>query len=596
MIRNIGVIVLVLILNLLPCYGAEETFRSLEYGFSIDYPKELKVIAYDIDPVLGMDEPVLDTYISNTMDVLVGVMERNNRALDDFLLMAQSKYEDENNITYLGFGEIEINGSRALYMDSLVDIEDGLRVRDIFIESEDKVYMISCRAMDSKFKRINQTYFQKMIMSFRTWPIDDTVQENLPGFPVIVGDAIWSSPALADINGDGKKEAIFGTNKGNIHAISPEGQDIAGFPILLNDVVRSSPAIGDLDGDEGTEIAVGCGDGMLYAFDGDGSMLSGFPRKTAGTITSSPAIGDIDGDERPEIIVGSSDGGIYAWHSDGSNVCGFPLLTDGMVYSSPALGDLNHDGIKEICIGSYYVCKGLSQCLEEYEYGGSGGKVYSLDGNGSLLAGFPKSLSETDNIGFSSPVLCDMDLDGNLEVVIAGSYAVYVKTSDESLDDYRGFPRKVEGSFGDSFPAVADLDNDGKPEIVAGSEDGKLHVWLWNGREMAGFPIQTGGWIRFVTLGDIDGDGNQEILGGSSDNRVHAWRLDGTEVEGFPKVALDDVGTAPALADIENDGSLELVVGSRDGQLYAWRISDKFGDLDWPMMGQNLQHTHVAKI
>jgi hypothetical protein len=592
MIRKPGLIVLLAILTLMPCHGADETFKSLEYGFSIDYPKELKAIAYDMKSVPGIDDPVLDIYVSGTMDVIISVMERNNRALDDFPLLVQSKYEDDYNLTSLGSGEMEINGSRAIFMDSL--LEEELRIRDIFLQSDDKVYMVSCRAEDKKFRRMNQTYFQRMIMSFRTWPVDETITENLPGFPVIVGDAIWSSPALADINGDGKKEAIFGTHKGNVHAISPEGRDIPGFPILLNDIVRSSPAIGDLDGDDEPEIAVGCDDGMLYAFEGDGSMLPGFPRKTAGDIASSPAIGDIDGDERPEIIVGSTDGGIYAWHSDGSNVCGFPLITSGEVYSSPALGDVNQDGRPEICIGSYYICKGLVQCLSDYELGGSGGKIYSLDGNGSLLAGFPKLLSETDNIGFSSPVLCDMDQDGNMEVVIAGSYGIYVKTSDESRDDYRGFPRKVEGSFGDSFPAVADLNNDSRPEIVAGSEDGKLHVWLWNGMEMAGFPIQTGGWIRYVTLGDIDGDGSQEILGGSTDNRVHAWRLDGTEVVGFPKVALDDIGTAPALADVENDGSLELVVGSADGQLYAWRISDKFGELAWPMMGQNLQHTRTV--
>ena len=85
-----------------------------------------------------------------------------------------------------------------------------------------------------------------MITSFRTLPVDEEIKANLPGFPVIAGDAIWSSPALADIDGDGKKEAVFGTNKGNIHAIALDGKDIAGFPIVLNDVIRSSPAIGDL--------------------------------------------------------------------------------------------------------------------------------------------------------------------------------------------------------------------------------------------------------------------------------------------------------------------------------------------------------------
>ena len=294
------------------------------------------MIAYGMDSVPGMDDPVLDIYIPDTMAVLIGVMERNNRALDDFPLMTQSKYEDDNNLTLLETGEMEINGSRVIFMDSL--LEEELRIRDFFIESEDKVYMISCRAADNKFRRNNQTYFQRMIMSFRTWPVNDTVQENLPGFPVIVGDAIWASPALADINGDGKKEAVFGTNKGNIHAISPDGQDISGFPIFLNDRIRSSPAIGDLDGDEDPEIAVGCDDGMFYAFNADGSMLSGFPCKTAGDIISSPSIGDIDGDKIPEIIVGSRDGGVYAWNHDGSNVCGFPLITGEEVWSSPALG------------------------------------------------------------------------------------------------------------------------------------------------------------------------------------------------------------------------------------------------------------------
>ncbi len=270
------------------------------------------------------------------------------------------------------------------------------------------------------------------------------------------------------------------------------------------------------------------------------------------------------------------------------------MITNGEVWSSPALGDLDLDGKPEIAVGSLYVCKGLIQCFGEYITGSSGGRIFSLDENGSILAGFPKSLSETENIGYSSPILCDMDQDGNMEVVIAGSFDIYVKTSDDNRDDFKGFPRKVEGNLQDSFLAIGDLDSDSRPEIVGGSMDGKLHVWLWNGMEMAGFPIQTGGYVKYVTLGDIDEDGSQEILGGSTDNRLHAWRLNGTEVEGFPKVTLDDIGTAPTLADIEGDGSLELVAGSDDGQLYAWRISDKFGKLAWPMIGGNLQHTFVA--
>jgi WD40 repeat protein len=583
---------------LLPCQALDETFRSLEYGFSIDYPKELSVYAYSIGSLIAIDDPVVDISILSIGDVVIGVLESNLRSVEDIALLAQSKYEDATNFTLLGSGDLEINGNRALFMDSIIEIEDGgaLKIRDVFIENGDKVYQISCRAVDSKFKRANQTYFSKMIPSFRTFAINEGNEDNMPGFPVITGDGIWSSPALADVNGDGKKEAIFGTNEGNIRAIGLDGKDIAGFPVELNDVIRSSPALGDLNNDGDLEIVVGCDDGMLYAFSGNGSMLPGFPKETARSITSSPSIGDIDGDKKPEVVVGSRDGGIYAWHSDGSNVCGFPIISGGEVWSSPALGDMLGDGNLEITVGALFICKGLEECMYEYLLGGRGGKIYSLNYTGATVSGFPKYLSQTDNIGYSSPILFDLNQDGQMETVIAGTQDIYVKTSDENKDDYRGFPRKVDGSLQDSYIAMGDLDNDSMPEIAAGSTDGRLYVWRSDGTYMKGFPIQTGGYVRHVTFGDIDADGLQEILGGSSDNRVHAWRLNGTEVEGFPKVTLDDIETAPTLADMENDGTLELVVGSNDGQLYAWKISDNYGKLAWPMIRQNLQHTGVAKL
>ncbi len=209
----LGIVVLVPIMILLPCLAAEETFRNLEYGFAVNYPKEanVKVDASNIGSVIGLDNPVVNIYIPSTMDVYISASESNQRPVDDIALLVQSRYEDASNFTLLGTGDIEINETRALSMDSLLENEDGsvMNVRDIFIENGDKVYQISCRALDSKFKRANQTYFSKMIMSFRTFAINEANEANMPGFPVITGEGIWSSPALADINGDGKKEAHF---------------------------------------------------------------------------------------------------------------------------------------------------------------------------------------------------------------------------------------------------------------------------------------------------------------------------------------------------------------------------------------------------
>jgi WD40 repeat protein len=401
---------------------------------------------------------------------------------------------------------------------------------------------------------------------------------------------------VADLDGDGRREAVFGSNKGNLHAISADGQDIAGFPVRLDDRIISSPAIGDIDGDSSPDVVVGCDNGMLYAFDSRGSMLPGFPCRTASAIKSSPAIGDIDGDGEPEVAVGSNDGGIYAWHGNGSTVCGFPVITGGLVSSSPALYDINLDGRSDIVIGVYYVCQGIDECFEQYSYGSEGAKIFALDGSGMYLEGFPKSLLETDIMGFSSPVLADFDGKGDIEIMAAASSHLYAKSTDASGGDLRGFPRKVDGRIGDSFIAVGDLEGDGSLEVVAGSTDGRIYAWRSDGKIHSGFPIQTGGYVMHVTLGDIDGDGQQEIFGGSTDNRVHAWRLNGSEVEGFPKVTLGDIEAVPTLSDIDNDGRLDLLAGSEDGKLYAWPLSDSFGKLAWPMICQNLQHTGVAAV
>ncbi|MCK7515670.1 MAG: hypothetical protein MZV70_74630 [Desulfobacterales bacterium] len=95
------------------------------------------------------------------MDVYISASESNQRPVEDIALLVQSRYEDDSNFTLVGTDDIEINRTRALSMDSILESEDGsaFKVRDVFIENGDKVYQISCRATDSKFKRANQTYF-----------------------------------------------------------------------------------------------------------------------------------------------------------------------------------------------------------------------------------------------------------------------------------------------------------------------------------------------------------------------------------------------------------------------------------------------------
>lgn len=588
---------LLLAVLIIPAEAQTESFNNLEYGFSVDYPRELYIDVYDLGFITGIEDPVVGFSSPGVMQIYVGASEYRGLSLERIVSRAESDYEEAGiDFQVLSSTTKNINDVEALQKEYLLETQttSGIQtelMKDVFLKGNNLVYHVSCRADESDYRRADLLYFQDFIESFHHISVDETVT----GKRIQTARPIWSSPALADINEDGNLEIVVGTNEGKLYVWTKDGSRVSGFPVSAEDYIRSSPAVADLDGDGKMEIAVGSDDGMLYVWDNSGALVPGFPKLTAYQITSSPALGDLDEDGKMEIVVGSDDRGIYAWNSDGSPVCGFPVITGGSIWSSPALGDLDGDGHLDVVIGS----RRLGEDIISMLFGAYTGQIYSVGFRGDLLAEFPRDLASPtvsdlrgSSISYSSPVLADLNDDGALEIIIGAENGLYVL--DDEGEDVSGFPRKTGGTLRSNFPAVSDLDDDGTLEIVSGCGDGRLYVWRSDGSEYPGFPMQTGCYIRHVTLGDIDDDGEQEILGGSRDNRVHAWNLDGTEVQGFPKVTLDDVDTAPTLGDLEGDGSLEMVVGSDDGRIYIWTISDSYGRLDWPMIRQNLNHTGLV--
>jgi hypothetical protein len=66
---------------------------------------------------------------------------------------------------------------------------------------------------------------------------------------------------------------------------------------------------------------------------------------------------------------------------------------------------------------------------------------------------------------------------------------------------------------------------------------------------------------------DLDKDGAPEIVAGSDNGAVYAWRRDGTLLKGWPKLTGCPIKGAPAL--LRNDGVFEpeIVVANYEGTL-----------------------------
>ena len=198
------------------------------------------------------------------------------------------------------------------------------------------------------------------------------------------------------------------------------------------------------------------------------------------------------------------------------------------------------------------------------------GHIYVLDG----ATGAEKLRFETVVDGTVTPALGDIDGDGLPEIVTAEPSGAFVAF------EHDGTPKWREGMWGaaaySGAIALADLDQDGDVEIVAGNIVlDHLGQLLWQA------PQPAGNWSA-TTVADLDGDGPMEVILGHA-----AYHHDGTEYylaaigPGYPQVANLDGDPEPEIL-VTNTGGLALL--EHDGTVvYADRrpTGDPAGYTTW---------------
>jgi hypothetical protein len=374
---------------------------------------------------------------------------------------------------------------------------------------------------------------------------------------------IRGMPAIADLDGDGWNEVVvpIGTvweakQNGGVVLLSHDGHLLPGWPQLTfakndaayTDGVATSPAVADLDGDGKKEIIVGAFDHRVYAWHYNGSWVKGWPRYVFDTVWSSPAVGDLDDDGLPEVVIGvdahanpyygSIDGGaLYAFHNDGTIVAGFPRYVKENFESTPALVDLDGDGYLDIVIGGGSF----------YDSGPTGYKVHAFDRQGNYLPGWPVA---TGGHVTGSPAIADLDNDGWPDVLV-GSWDGKFYAWRFNGAPAPGWPVTPKIYSGDNYTqksaVVANLDGatnpDGKPEVFINSGwevivmDAGGNQLTWDGAtgNPQSKPTYWADWTLDATpvVADVDGDGKLELITGGGDGTnadggngmVYIWKL-----------------------------------------------------------------------
>ena len=103
----------------------------------------------------------------------------------------------------------------------------------------------------------------------------------LPGFPQTTADlGFFVTPAVADINGDGRNETIAGNGVYTLNAFDSTGSAPPGWPKLTGGWLVGTPGLGDWKGDGHVEIAVVRRDGQVIVWrtGGTAAALTEWPR------------------------------------------------------------------------------------------------------------------------------------------------------------------------------------------------------------------------------------------------------------------------------------------------------------------------------
>lgn len=431
----------------------------------------------------------------------------------------------------------------------------------------------------------------------------------------------FHSISFGDLNNDSRPDLIVGQKDGKlVPYIAPHFIIDREILSKVNVLKNAAAAVADMNFDGVNDIIIGNHQGTLLCLAGPDfknpiTTFEKFPKIN----NARPVFFDTNDDGKKDLVVFGSDGRSSAifvannksWKESEkksnfkcSYITGAPENTDhtllcvdskghyytlnkttgreeikGLVMpnSNPAYTDVDHDGLPDIVVAI------PKYGIFYYKNYGRTGKPKFIINDKTSQVQFPINAGN-----LSSPVFADVNNDGRDDLIVGnkeGKALVFV------APDWKQQPKPLIEVDGYLNVGCGDFDGDGKKDLVFGDKHGNV-TFRFTSFENEIKPAKCVARFAAPNGGDIDGDGRDELVVGT-DKSVRIFRvvLNGenskldlireiniyTPQKGKKEIAgLPHTlsSFSPAIFDVDGDGKQDLIVGSRDGSIRAFRLSD----------------------
>jgi len=455
----------------------------------------------------------------------------------------------------------------------------------------------------------------------------------------------YSSPAVADLDGDGQVEVVgsgysivsLNGSNGALEWRLYSGHDRSYTG--SSSVGRTWPGIviADVDGDQQLEIVTAHSGGYVSVYNASGYFEPGWPKQPVSNELRGLSVYDLDQDGTLEILVTAARGSqtnSWVYEHNGALRAGWPQLNNdsgyawGVYNANASIRDLDGDNLAEIVVPSdvhyinAYEANG-SQIPANPMYAGKGwGKVGVWESPEIELRGWGECdgnrvESFRTNFANGASLIVDVDRNGTQEVVVSGNVyycidgypsqytGIYIFNPDRSRFNQSGFnwtnaPTDTGLPISEDYnviesaqpnPAAADLDGDGRLEILFPSYDGKVHAFWLDKSEHGGWPFsarQPGeGYNSFASepvVADLDNNGQAEVIfttwtqkSSSQTGKLYILSSQGAILQAVSLPAAVGGGwngglPAPTLANLDSDADLEIVINTSASGLIAYDL------------------------